>query len=102
MKCIRILLVHQIAITFKELVKHEPTWDMLNGSFGCSAMSKVFAKDVNRKIVHSVFGHTHYRYDFNDFDGIRFISNPRGYHGASNELGSRWTLVQLDTDDSRI
>lgn len=83
------------------LVKNEPIWDMLNGSFGCAAMAKVFAEDVNRKIVHAVFGHTHYTYDFIDFDGIRFVCNPRGYHGAPGELGDRWRLIQMDTEESR-
>jgi len=96
-----VIVTHTASSPKGLLVKNEPIWDMLNGSFGCSAMSKVFAEDVNRKIVHAVFGHTHYTYDFQDFDGIRFVCNPRGYHGAPGELGDRWRLIQMDTEDSR-
>ena len=96
-----VIVTHTASSPKGLLVKNEPIWDMLNGSFGCSAMSKVFAEDVNRKIVHAVFGHTHYTYDFHDFDGIRFVCNPRGYHGAPGELGDRWRLIQMDTEDGR-
>lgn len=96
-----VIVTHTASSPKGLLIRNEPIWDMLNGSFGCSAMSKVFAADVNRKIVHAVFGHTHYTYDFNDFDGIRFVANPRGYHGAPGELGDQWQPIQLDTEDAR-
>lgn len=96
-----VIVTHTVPSIKGLLVKNQPTWDMLNGSFGCSVMAKVFNADVNRKIVHSVFGHTHYSYDFHDFDGVRFVANPRGYHGALNEAGDKWNMIQLDTDEDR-
>ena len=95
-----VVVTHTVPSPKGLLVKHDPIWDLLNGAFGCSDMANVFAADVNRKIVHSVFGHTHYGYDFDDFDGIRFVCNPRGYHGYEGDV-TLWSLIQLDTDDER-
>lgn len=95
-----VVVTHTVPSPKGLLVKHDPIWDCLNGAFGCGAMANVFAADVNRKIVHSIFGHTHYGYDFDDFDGIRFVCNPRGYHGMEGDV-TRWKLVQLDTADKR-
>jgi predicted phosphodiesterase len=74
-----------------------PTWDMLNGAYGNSCMHDVFQEDTNGKILHAICGHTHYMYDFEDYHGIRWVINPRGYHGSDRDV-SRWFLVQLDTD----
>ena len=82
-------------------VKNNPSWDRCNAYFGSSKMAKVWAADVNRKIIHAVCGHTHTRNDFIDCDGIRFVINPRGYHFAPTEHCDRWFLAQLDTDDDR-
>ena len=96
-----VVVTHTVSSPKGLLIKNEPTWDMLNGAFGCSAMSKVWEADTNRKIIHAVCGHTHYSYDFYDNDGIRYVINPRGYHGAENELGDGWFIVQMETEDKR-
>jgi len=97
-----VVVTHTVPNTKGLLVKNNPSWDILNGCFGNSTMSNVWQVDTNRKIIHAVCGHTHYPNDFVDNDGIRFVINPRGYHGAENELGDRWFLVQMDTSDERI
>ena len=93
-----VMISHTIPSHKGLLVKYDPIWDSLNGAFGCAAISKIFAADTNKKIVHSVFGHTHFPYDFDDFDGVRCVCNPRGYYGVEPQV-SRWTLVQLDTNE---
>ena len=58
-------------------------WYPLNGAYGNRHMIKVRNADrPARKIRTWVFGHTHYLFDFFD-DGIRYVSNPRGYRGES-------------------
>ena len=93
-----VMVSHTIPSPKGLVVKYEPIWDALNGAFGCTAIHKIFNADINKKIIHSVFGHTHYPYDFDDFDGIRFICNPRGYYGVEPQT-EKWTLLQLDTDN---
>jgi predicted phosphodiesterase len=90
-----VVVTHTIPSSKGLLVKHIPEWDMINGAFGCFAISKVFEADINTKIVHSVFGHTHYTYDFDDFGGIRFVCNPRGYP-VERDI-SKWKPIQLET-----
>lgn len=96
-----VVVTHTVSSPKGLMIKNEPSWDVLNGCFGCSEMTKVWEADTNRKIIHAVCGHTHYGHDFYDHDGIRFVINPRGYHGHKGEAGDRWFLAQLDTEDSR-
>ena len=90
-----VVVTHTVPHEKGLLVKHDPIWDQLNGAFGCTAMKKVYDADINNKIVYSLFGHTHYPYDFDEYGTVRFIANPRGYHGIDGD-SSRWRLLQLE------
>lgn len=81
--------------------EHDPTWNILNGAYSNSRIEKVWEADKNKKIIHSLYGHTHAPFDFYDHDGIRFIANPRGYVHVETELAQNWTPLQLDTNDER-
>ena len=58
--------------------------NQLNGAYGNSKMTKVISADFHNKIKVWVFGHTHYKKDFIQ-NGIRFLSNPRGYHNENRD-----------------
>lgn len=88
---------HRDGVTWKE---HDSNWNILNGAYGNSVMANVWKADVNKKIVHAVYGHCHAYSDFYAADGIRFIANPRGYAGYER-IADSWTLCQFNTNDER-
>lgn len=53
-------------------------WNALNGAFCNTLLEQV--KDPSIRVW--CFGHTHYTWD-RDFDGVRFVCNPKGYHGEN-------------------
>jgi len=95
-----VVVTHTVSSPKGLTIKGYPSWDMLNGAFGSASMAGVFAADLNKKIIHAVCGHTHYPFDFEDYDGIRFVINPYGYYGIEGEAID-WQLIQLDTSDIR-
>lgn len=95
-----VVVTHTVPVMKGITIKGEMDWDTLNGAYGNKHMDRVWEKDVEKKIIHSVFGHTHFDMDFMDKDGIRFVVNPLGYHGYDGDR-SRWGAIQLDTDDER-
>lgn len=88
---------HYLGVTWKT---DRHSWNLFNGAYGNSEMEKVWIADEHNKIVHAVYGHVHDQHDFYGDNGIRFITNPRGYVGyeASAAL---WTMKQYNTDEMR-
>lgn len=74
----------------------DPThpWYPLNGAYGNALMEKVRYADKTGKIKVWCFGHTHFQYDFVE-DGIRYVTNPRGYRGEKGFQG----LKLIDTKE---
>lgn len=72
-------------------------WYPLNGAYGNALMEKVRYADKARKIKVWCFGHTHFMYDFVE-DGIRYVTNPRGYRGERRSRGFMGLKV-IDTKD---
>lgn len=95
-----VVVTHTVPSRKGLIIRNDYVWDTLNGAYGNSKMELVWKEDINNKIIHSVFGHTHSSYDFYDYNGIRFIANPRGYHGWDGDV-TKWKPIQLDTDDKR-
>jgi predicted phosphodiesterase len=76
----------------KGLVGPDHMWAPLNGSYYNSYMGKIW-NDDNIKPDVWCFGHTHQQNDFLD-NGVRFISNPRGYHGE-RDIAKLPKLIEL-------
>ena len=72
-------------------------WYVLNGAYGNSLMETVWRNNDHGKIKTWVFGHTHTQFDFVD-NGIRFVTNPRGYKSSSQGFKG---LKMIDTDDNQ-
>lgn len=77
-----------------------PGTNPLDGAYVNMAMGDgVLAADTEQKIKVWCFGHTHTRHD-RILDHIRYVNNSRGYESESyGHLGSKWFLVQIDTED---
>lgn len=74
----------------------------LNGAYGNAWMKKVWEADKVGKVKTWCFGHTHDRRDFFD-QGVRFISNPRGYRGEKKTFGDVHGfegIQQIDTEET--
>ena len=69
-------------------------WNSLSGSYGNSLMNEVLAVDRDKKIKVWGFGHTHFFKDFTE-NGVRFVSNPRGYSGEQRDGGYFTGLQQI-------
>jgi len=64
-------------------------------------MRNVWTAPGSEKIKAWVFGHTHWQYDFIT-QGIRFVTNPRGYRSERRKTGGVQGLKQIDTDELQI
>lgn len=69
----------------------------LNGSYANTAMRHVMTAMGREKIACWVYGHTHFRSDF-EAEGIRFVNNARGYSFENNGFTG---LQQIDLNASR-
>lgn len=86
---IRAVLVVTHTVPLKKFLVSSPeSWVRLNGSFYNSEMEKTFRRAPKTKVSHWLFGHTHFFYDSVE-DGVRFITNPRGYPGERRS--GTWT-----------
>ena len=71
----------------------------LNGAYVNNWMAEVVEADKAGKIKTWCFGHTHERRDFFE-NGIRYVCNPRGYHGEKKWGGRGFQRVeQIDTEE---
>lgn len=79
------------------MVPDNHEWGYLNGSFHNTLMEQVWQFDEKKKIKFWGFGHTHFHYDFVDWD-IRFVNNSRGY--SQERRNERFGgIMQIDTSE---
>lgn len=82
------------------MVPDNHQWGYLNGSFHNPLMEQVWMVDEAKKIKFWGFGHTHFHYDFVDWD-IRFVNNSRGYsqERRNDRFGG---IMQIDTAEELV
>jgi predicted phosphodiesterase len=85
----KVVITHHIPHSRFVKVTHNPTWNLLNGSF----LNTELETCVDASIRAWCFGHTHFRFD-RDQNGVRYLNNARGYP-RENE---NWFPVEVEVN----
>lgn len=83
----KVILTHHIPHRNLVKISHDPTWNLLNGSF----LNTELETCVSPSVSTWCYGHTHFR-DDRMIDDVRYVNNARGYPGENPS----WAPVEIE------